>query len=93
MRELGLVYGRDPEPGVTLARQTGWLIGAELRAASIDLCFAPCVDLDWGVSEIIGDRAWHAIRTRSVRSRAPFAAACGPPAWPRSPSIFRATAA
>ena len=60
MRELGLVYGRDPEQGITLARQTGWLIGAELRAASIDLCFAPCVDLDWGVSEIIGDRAWHA---------------------------------
>jgi beta-N-acetylhexosaminidase len=24
------------------------------------LCFAPCVDLDWGVSEIIGDRAFHA---------------------------------
>ena len=25
----------------------------------IDLCFAPCVDLDWGVSEAIGDRAFH----------------------------------
>ena len=25
----------------------------------IDLSFAPCVDLDWGVSEIIGNRAFH----------------------------------
>jgi beta-N-acetylhexosaminidase len=57
MRLLGKVFGEDPEQGLALARQAGWLIGAELRAANIDLCFAPCVDLDWGVSEIIGDRA------------------------------------
>jgi beta-N-acetylhexosaminidase len=37
----------------------GWLIASELRAVGIDLCFAPCVDLDWGVSEIIGDRSFH----------------------------------
>jgi beta-N-acetylhexosaminidase len=60
MRLLGLAYSRDAQQGLDLARQAGWLIGAELRAASIDLCFAPCVDLDWGVSEIIGDRALHA---------------------------------
>jgi beta-N-acetylhexosaminidase len=42
-----------------LARQAGWLIASELRAAGIDLCFAPCVDLDRGVSEVIGDRAFH----------------------------------
>ncbi len=60
MRLIGREYHRDPAGGLSLARETGWLIGAELRAASIDLCFAPCVDLDWGVSEIIGDRAFHA---------------------------------
>lgn len=60
MRLLGHEYGRDTAAGLELARQTGWLIGSELRAASIDLCFAPCVDLDWGVSEIIGDRSFHA---------------------------------
>ena len=59
MRHLGHEFDRDPEKGLELARTTGWLIAAELRAAGIDLCFAPCVDLDWGVSEIIGDRALH----------------------------------
>jgi beta-N-acetylhexosaminidase len=59
MRHLGIEYDSDPESATGLARQTGWLIGSELRAAGIDLCFAPCVDLDWGVSEVIGDRAFH----------------------------------
>jgi beta-N-acetylhexosaminidase len=60
MRLIGREFARDSAAGLAFARQTGWLIGSELRAAGIDLCFAPCVDLDWGVSEIIGDRAFHA---------------------------------
>ena len=60
MRQVGHEYNRDAAAGTALAREVGWLIGSELRAANIDLCFAPCVDLDWGVSEIIGDRAFHA---------------------------------
>ena len=59
MRHLGLEYDHDPDTALGLARQAGWLIASELRAASIDICFAPCVDLDWGVSEVIGDRAFH----------------------------------
>lgn len=59
MRHLGLEFDNDPEVATNLARQAGWLIASELRAAGIDLCFAPCVDLDWGVSEVIGDRAFH----------------------------------
>jgi beta-N-acetylhexosaminidase len=35
------------------------LLAAELRAAGVDLSFTPCVDLDYGVSEVIGDRAYH----------------------------------
>ena len=37
----------------------GWLMAAELRARGVDLSFAPCVDLDYGVNEVIGDRAFH----------------------------------
>jgi beta-N-acetylhexosaminidase len=59
MRHLGLEFDTDPDAATTLARQAGWLIASELRAAGIDLCFAPCLDLDWGVSEVIGDRAFH----------------------------------
>lgn len=60
MRHIGHEFDRDRDRGLELARQAGWLIASELRAASIDLCFAPCVDLDWGISEIIGDRSFHA---------------------------------
>ncbi len=59
MRSIGREFNRDTAAGEHLARQAGWLIGSELRAVGVDLCFAPCVDLDWGVSEIIGDRAFH----------------------------------
>ena len=34
-------------------------MAAELRAVGVDFSFAPCVDLDYGLSEIIGDRAFH----------------------------------
>ena len=60
MRVIGRQFSTDPKSALALARQGGWLIAAELRACGIDLCFAPCVDLDWGVSDIIGDRAFHA---------------------------------
>jgi beta-N-acetylhexosaminidase len=59
MRRLGRQYDGDTDDAVSLARTAGWLIASELRAVDIDLSFTPCVDLDWGVSEIIGNRAFH----------------------------------
>jgi len=59
MRRIGRQYDSDERSGLSLARTAGWLIAAELLAMRIDLCFAPCVDLDWGISEIIGNRAFH----------------------------------
>ncbi len=58
MRLIGGEYRRDPDAGIALARRAGWLIASELRSVGIDLCFAPCVDLDWGVSDVIGDRSF-----------------------------------
>jgi beta-N-acetylhexosaminidase len=58
-RAIGHVYDLDRDAGRRLAWQCGWLLAAELRAVGIDLSFAPCVDLDYGVSEVIGDRAYH----------------------------------
>ncbi len=60
MRELGRRYAASRADGIALARQLGWLMAAELRAAGVDLSFAPCVDIDYGVSQAIGDRALHA---------------------------------
>jgi beta-N-acetylhexosaminidase len=59
MRRLGRQYDSDRRSGVSLARSAGWLIAAELLAMRIDLSFTPCVDLDWGISDIIGNRAFH----------------------------------
>jgi beta-N-acetylhexosaminidase len=58
-RAIGRAYDLDAELGRRLAWQCGWLLAAELRSIGIDLSFAPCIDLDYGVSEVIGDRAYH----------------------------------
>jgi beta-N-acetylhexosaminidase len=58
-RRMGHEFDVEPKAGIALARSMGWLMAAELRAHGVDLSFAPCVDLDLGVSEVIGDRAFH----------------------------------
>jgi beta-N-acetylhexosaminidase len=59
-RRIGHEFAIAPGAGLELARRLGWLMAAELRAHGVDLSFAPCVDLDYGTSEIIGDRAFDA---------------------------------
>ncbi len=39
--------------------QHGWLMAAEVRAMDIDFSFAPVLDINYGVSEVIGDRAFN----------------------------------
>jgi beta-N-acetylhexosaminidase len=58
-RLIGRRYDADREAGLELARVCGWLMAAELRACGIDLSFAPVVDIDYGVNDVIGDRAFH----------------------------------
>jgi beta-N-acetylhexosaminidase len=57
-RPLGRRYAGDRRDALQLARSVGWLMASELRAVGVDYSFAPCVDLDYGVSEIIGDRSF-----------------------------------
>jgi beta-N-acetylhexosaminidase len=59
-RRIGKELDLDARAGVELAHRVGWLMAAELRARGVDISFAPCVDLDYGISEVIGDRAFHA---------------------------------
>ena len=58
-RLIGRRFDEDGKEGLRCAHSVGWLLAAELRAVGIDFSFAPCVDLDWGLSEVIGDRAFH----------------------------------
>lgn len=59
LRAFGRLYDEDRDAALRAAGAAGWLMAAELRAVGVDLSFTPCVDLDRGVSEIIGDRALH----------------------------------
>jgi beta-N-acetylhexosaminidase len=46
------------EDAPELAEQAGWLMAMELLAVGVDFSFAPVLDVDCGVSEIIGDRSF-----------------------------------
>jgi len=47
-------YASAPE----LAESAGWLMAAELLAVGVDFSFAPVLDIDCGLSEIIGNRSF-----------------------------------
>ncbi len=57
---FGRMFRQQPDSAREFARQTGWLMAAELRAIGVDFSFAPVLDLAHGVSGVIGDRAFHA---------------------------------
>jgi beta-N-acetylhexosaminidase len=59
MRVLGRAWDDDAEGAKRLARAVGYVLAAELRAHGIDLSFTPVLDLDYGASTVIGDRAFH----------------------------------
>ena len=59
MREVGRLWDRDRERGREAAHAIGYVIGAELGAVGVDFTFAPVLDLDYGGSSVIGDRALH----------------------------------
>jgi len=58
MRRLGRAWARDPLAAMRAAADVGHVLAAELRASGVDLSFTPVLDLDYGVSEVIGDRAF-----------------------------------
>jgi len=48
------IFAEHPE----LAESAGWLMAAELLSLGVDFSFAPVLDIDCGVSEIIGNRSF-----------------------------------
>lgn len=59
MRTLGELWMKDPLVATDAATAAGYVLGSELRACGVDLTFAPVLDLDFGRSGVIGDRAFH----------------------------------
>lgn len=58
MGTLGKLFNEDAERACADTREHALTIGREIAGYGIDLCFAPVLDRDCGVSTIIGDRAF-----------------------------------
>ncbi|TAL88762.1 MAG: beta-N-acetylhexosaminidase [Candidimonas sp.] len=59
MSLFGEIWMQDSLGAMRLATEAGYVLGAELRACGVDLSFTPVLDLDYGVSKVIGNRAFH----------------------------------
>lgn len=59
MRALGYLADSDRAAALAAARDIGFVLAAELRRCGVDFSFTPVLDLDWGRSKVIGDRAFH----------------------------------
>lgn len=59
MAALGRLWDSDAAKGCEASRQVGYVLAAELRARGVDYSFTPVLDLDYGPSRVIGDRAFH----------------------------------
>lgn len=59
MRKLGELWDRNVLEAIRAATDVGFILAAELRACGVDLSFTPVLDLDYGESGVIGDRAFH----------------------------------
>jgi beta-N-acetylhexosaminidase len=60
MRHLGERFAEAPEAAEQEAQRWGTLIGGGLRCFRVDFSFTPVLDLDYGRSAVIGDRAFAA---------------------------------
>lgn len=58
MSIFGEHYQENPEQALQYAEQIGWLMAAEMQAVGVDISFAPVLDMDYGTSDVIGNRAF-----------------------------------
>ena len=58
MGAVGAAYALNAQHGIELAHAIGVVIGTELLAHGVDFSFTPVLDVDFGVSSVIGDRSF-----------------------------------
>jgi beta-N-acetylhexosaminidase len=59
MRTLGDLWDRDVAAAAREAARLGQVLAGELVRNGVDFSFTPVLDLDYGTSSVIGDRAFH----------------------------------
>lgn len=59
LSEFGKIYTSDAGKAIQAAEDSAYTMASELVSIGIDISFAPVLDLDYGVSEIIGNRSFH----------------------------------
>lgn len=58
MRSLGKMWENDQVAASRAATAVGYVLASELRSCGIDFSFTPVLDLDYGVSTVIGNRSF-----------------------------------
>lgn len=56
--DFGKLYTQDPELAILRLQSAGEIVAHELLTCGIDLTFAPVLDVDSGISTVIGDRSY-----------------------------------
>ena len=59
MRRLGEAWDRDRAAACIAAGDIAYVLASELLACGVDFSFTPVLDVDFGASGVIGDRAFH----------------------------------
>ncbi len=77
MRRLGGAWDRDRVAACAAARDVAYVLASELLACGVDFSFTPVLDVDFGESGVIGDRALHSDPAAIVQLSAALIAGLG----------------
>lgn len=58
LAHFGQLYEKDAQQALEQARQLAYIMAKEIRAVGIDISLAPVLDVDRGLSSVIGDRSF-----------------------------------